>query len=84
MRAATLKHLNKVERGIQRLERYIDAGRVEWHIDSRPHHSRGAVFDAASFYIFYIFYIYLDVDALWSVQTIGPYDTKQCLLRAEP
>jgi len=28
--------------------------------------------------------IFLDVDALWSVQTIGPYDTKQCLLRAEP
>jgi len=27
---------------------------------------------------------FLDVDALWSVQTSGPYDTKQCLLRAEP
>jgi len=30
------------------------------------------------------FLIFLDVDALWSVQTSGPYDTKQCLLRAEP
>jgi len=28
--------------------------------------------------------VFLDVDALWSVQTSGPYDTKQCLLRAEP
>jgi len=28
--------------------------------------------------------LFLDVDALWSVQTSGPYDTKQCMLRAEP
>jgi len=28
--------------------------------------------------------LFLDVDALWSVQTSGPYDTKQRLLRAEP
>jgi len=29
-------------------------------------------------------FMFLDVDALWSVQKSGPYDTKQRLLRAEP